>query len=99
MEHICKMTFEALFDAPHVTFFDFIRIFSDPDARETLTQHLTNEIAKEFWQNEFEHRDQEFHTQAIVPVLKKIERILSHDYIKYLFSSGKDVVSMADILS
>ncbi len=87
LEHVLRMVFLGLLDTPGSTLFDIIRALTDRDHRYHMVEHITDDVVRNFWTNEFAAWSQQFNTEAIMPILNKVGQLLSVDMLKNIFTA------------
>lgn len=87
LEHVLRMIFLALLSKKDSTLFDIIRVLTDKDFRYEMIEQIDDDVVRNFWTNEFAWWNQQFNTEAIMPILNKVGQLLSIDILKNIFSS------------
>lgn len=99
LEHVLRMVFLALLDKKNATLFDIIRALTDKNFRYEMIEEIEDDVVKNFWTNEFASWNQQFNTEAIMPILNKIWQILSIDIIKNIFSSSQNKLDFTEMMN
>ncbi len=98
LEHVLRMIVLALYDLPGSTVFDIIRCLTDKDFRYRLIEVVEDDVVRNFWANEFAGWNQQFNSEAIMPILNKVGQILSIDMIKNIFSGSENKIDFRRIM-
>ncbi len=98
LEHVLRMIVLALYDLPGSTVFDIVRCLTDKDFRYRLIEVVQDDVVRNFWANEFAGWNQQFNSEAIMPILNKVGQILSIDMIKNIFSGSENKIDFRKIM-
>ena len=98
LEHVLRMIVLALYDLKGSTVFDIIRCLTDKDFRYRLIEVIQDDVVRNFWANEFAGWNQQFNSEAIMPILNKVGQILSIDMIKNIFSGSENKIDFRKIM-
>jgi len=98
LEHVLRMIILSLLDYPQATLFDIIKILTDRDFRYQVIEHIKEDVVRNFWINEFASWNENFNSQAIIPIINQIWQILAIDSIKNIFSSRENKLNFKNII-
>lgn len=77
MEHILRNALYALFERPHSTLADVLRLLGEEKFRKEVAAKVTNEPVRQFWLKEFSRYSFGYRSDGIAPVQNKIGAFLA----------------------
>jgi len=98
LEHILYNSLRLLLDMPHASLLLLPRLLTDHAYRQRVLRHATDPVNIAFWQNEFETWNDRYRTEAIAPVLNKINRFLSAPAIRNMLGQSKQVIDLRRVM-
>jgi len=98
LEHILYNSIRLLLDMPHASLLLLPRLLTDHAYRQRLIKHATDPVNISFWKNEFETWNDRYRTEAIAPVLNKINRFLSAPPIRNMLGQTKRTIDLRRVM-
>lgn len=86
LEYILRAALLLLLDQPSATIADVLRLFHDPEFRESAAANATNEQVQRFWRADFE-RYGRLKAEAISPVENKLGAFLIDPFVSRILTS------------
>jgi hypothetical protein len=88
----------ALTEEPGHTLFDARRLLTDKDYRRDIVSSLTDDVVRQFWQDEFERYTRSYRTEAIAPIQNKLGEFLVNPVLRGLFSAPRSSFDIRDVM-
>lgn len=98
LEHILRFTLLALLDYPDATLLDITRMLTDKHFRETVLNHTTDTVVRQFWYGEFATWNDRFAAEAVAPVLNKIGAFTANPIIRNIIGQPKSTFNIRQIM-
>lgn len=92
MEHILRYIILALLETPDSNVLGITRIISDTTFRHRVINQLRDPVVKQFWANEFSSWNEQYSSQAIVPILNKVGQFISNPIIRNMVGQQKNTL-------
>lgn len=92
MEHILRYIILALLETPDSNVLGITRIISDTTYRHRVINQLRDPVVKQFWANEFSSWNEQYSSQAIVPILNKVGQFISNPIIRNMVGQQKNTL-------
>jgi len=93
MEHIFRNCLLTLFDQPHATLADVLRLLNDKTYRNKALKHVDNDQVKDFWFKEFDKYSFNFRANAIAPIQNKVGAFIANPVINQVLTNPKENIS------
>jgi hypothetical protein len=75
------------------------RMLSDTKYRHRVIAQLKDPVVKTFWANEFASWNEQYSTQAIVPILNKVGQFISNPIIRNMVGQQKNALDFAEFMN
>ncbi len=99
LEHVFRFTCLALLDYPGANMQGMLKILTDRNYRQKVTEHIQDEMVKRFWAIEFADWSEKFDTDAIIPLVNKLGQFLSNPLLRYIFGQTENKVDIEKIMN
>jgi hypothetical protein len=99
MEHILRYIILALLETPDSNVLGITRILSDTTYRHRVINQLQDPVVKQFWANEFSSWNEQYATQAIVPILNKVGQFISNPIIRNIVGQQKNSLDFESFMN
>ncbi|MBV9990042.1 MAG: ATP-binding protein [Alphaproteobacteria bacterium] len=77
MEHVLRNTLYTLLERNDAKLPDILRLYADDDYRKAVVRDIRNEVAKKFWDSEFNEYPARLRAEACAPIQNKLGALLS----------------------
>jgi type IV secretory pathway TraG/TraD family ATPase VirD4 len=77
MEHVLRGSLYALLERDGSSLPDILRLYTDDDFRQAVTDNLRNQVVGRFWTDEFEKYPARLRAEAVAPIQNKLGALLS----------------------
>ena len=98
-EHVLRYTILALLDYPQSSILGISRMLTDNMFRQKVIGYVTNPLVKKFWATEFSTWNEEFASEAIVPIINKIGQFTADPMIRNIVGQAKTGFSLDEIMN
>ncbi len=98
LEHILFNAVRLLLDMPRSSLLAIPRLLTDAGYRQRVLRHATDPVNVAFWNNEFNAWNERYRTEAIAPVLNKVNRFLSAPAIRNCLGQTKQTIDLRRIM-
>lgn len=98
LEHILFNALRLLLDMPRSSLLAIPKLLTDPAYRTRVLKHATDPVNSAFWHNEFNSWNERYRTEAIAPVLNKVNRFLSAPAIRNCLGQTKQTLDLRRIM-
>lgn len=99
MEHILRYIILALLETPDSNVLGITRIISDTTYRHRVINQLRDPVVKQFWANEFSSWNEQYSSQAIVPILNKVGQFISNPIIRNMVGQQKNALDFETFMN
>ncbi|HVF68939.1 MAG TPA: type IV secretion system DNA-binding domain-containing protein [Xanthomonadales bacterium] len=99
MEHILRYIILALLETPDSNILGIPRMLSDTKYRHRVIAQLKDPVVKAFWANEFASWNEQYSTQAIVPILNKVGQFISNPIIRNMVGQQKNALDFSEFMN
>lgn len=99
MEHILRYIILALLETPDSNILGIPRMLSDTKYRHRVIAQLKDPVVKTFWANEFASWNEQYSTQAIVPILNKVGQFISNPIIRNMVGQQKNALDFSEFMN
>lgn len=98
MEHILRNTLLALIEGTGHSMLGILRMFSDDVFRAKVVSHLSDQLVKSFWQDEYASWSDKYRTEAIAAIQNKIGQLLSVPMIRNIVGQTGSSLSLREAM-
>ncbi|MBN2197641.1 type IV secretion system DNA-binding domain-containing protein [Candidatus Wolfebacteria bacterium] len=98
MEYILNNSLLALLEYPFSTLLGIMRMLSEKDYRNKITEHLKDPVIKAFWLNEFARYTQRLETEAVAAIQNKVGQFVSNPLIRNIIGQIRSSIDMRKIM-
>jgi len=98
LEHILFNAVRLLLDMPRASLLAIPRLLTDNAYRKRVLQHASDPVNIAFWKNEFDSWNDRYRTEAIAPVLNKVNRFLSAPAIRNCLGQTKHTIDLRRVM-
>lgn len=98
MEYILRNTIHTAFTVPNATLFTVYKLLINTKYRERVTDRLTDENLKDFWEYEFSKAGDYQKVKMISPITNKIGRFLFSATAKRILEQEKSSINFDEIM-
>ncbi len=98
MEHLIRYITLALLETPDSNILGIPRILSDTAFRQRVIKQIQDPVVKAFWTNEFSPSDNQFASEAIVPILNKVGQFISNPIIRNMVGQRKNMLNFENFM-
>jgi len=99
MEHILRNTLLTLTSVGNKTLADVIKILTNKNYRNKITDKLDDRVLLRFWHDEFGQMDHRFQQEAINPILNKVGQFVSSPMIRKILKEQKSKVNIEEFMN
>lgn len=90
MEHILRFIILALLETKDSNILGVTRILTDTKYRTRVIGEIQDPVVKAFWANEYASWNEQFSSQAIVPILNKVGQFLANPIVRNMVGQRKN---------
>ena len=98
LEHILFNAVRLLLDTPRASLLAIPRLLTDAAYRQRALLHASDPVNISFWRNEFDVWNDRYRTEAIAPVLNKVNRFLSAPAIRNCLGQTKHNIDLRRVM-
>ena len=98
LEHILFNSVRLLLDMPHASLLAIPKLLTNNSYRQKVLSHATDQVNISFWKNEFGSWNERYRTEAIAPVLNKVNRFLSSPAIRNCLGQSKNSIDLRRVM-
>jgi len=98
LEHILYNSVRLLLDVPRSSLLAIPRLLTDNAYRQRVLNHATDPVNIAFWKNEFDTWNDRYRTEAIAPVLNKVNRFLAAPAIRNCLGQTKHCIDLRRVM-
>lgn len=98
LEHILRNALLALFDQPHATLADVLRLFHDDRFRKLVATTTANKQVAEFWLKEYQHYPARFQLEAIAPIQNKVGAFLTDPVLNRILTQERSAFKLRTVM-
>jgi len=98
-EHVLRYTTLALLDYPNASILGIPRMLTDNLFRQEVISYVTDPLVKKFWTTEFAGWNDQFASEAIVPIINKIGQFVANPMIRNIVGQAKTGFSLDEIMN
>lgn len=93
MEHLIRYITLALLETPDSSVLGIPRMLQDTAFRQRVIQQLEDPVVKGFWTNEFSTSNQQWNTEAIVPIVNKVGQFVANPIVRNMIGQRKNMLN------
>jgi len=98
MEYILNNAILALLEYPDATLLGVNRMFSTPNYRKDVVDHITDPVVKSFWTQEYANYTQRLEVEATASIQNKVGQFISAPLIRNIIGQVKSTVDIREIM-
>ncbi len=98
MTYLMTMGLRLLLDAPGTTLLGLPRLLTVPDYRNQLIAHARDPVVRAFWLVEWESYSDKFASEAVSPILTRINALLGPPAIRNIFGQVKPTLNIRRLM-
>ncbi|MDO8973953.1 type IV secretory system conjugative DNA transfer family protein [Reyranella sp.] len=98
MEHILRNALYALFERPHSTIADVLRLLGEESFRKEVAAGIQNEAVRLFWQKEFSRYSFGYRSDGAAPVQNKIGAFLADPLLNRILTKPREDLHLRAIM-
>lgn len=98
-EHVMRYTTLALLEYPNASVLGITRMLTDNLFRQEVLAFVSDPLVKKFWTTEFASWNEQFSSEAIVPIINKIGQFTANPMIRNIVGQAKSGFSLDDIMN
>jgi len=98
-EHVLRYTTLALLEYPNASILGIPRMLTDNMFRQEAISYVSDPLVKKFWTTEFSSWNDQFASEAIVPIINKIGQFVANPMIRNIVGQGKSGFSFEEMMN
>jgi hypothetical protein len=98
IEHVARFALLALIEYPGATIGSIYDMVRNEPFRANVVQHVTDPVVRQFWETRFASWSEEFHHDALLPLLDKLSQLLANPFLKQFLTIPDNKVNFHDLL-
>ena len=98
-EHVLRYTTLALLDYPNASILGIPRMLTDNKFRQNVLRYVKDPLVKKFWTTEFSGWNDQFASEAIVPIINKIGQFVANPMVRNIVGQRKTGFSLDEIMN
>ena len=98
MEYILNNAILALLEYPDATLLGVNRMFSTPNYRKDVVDHITDPVVKAFWTQEYANYTQRLEVEATASIQNKVGQFISAPLIRNIVGQVKSTVDIRELM-
>ncbi|KKQ24498.1 MAG: hypothetical protein US40_C0003G0037 [Candidatus Roizmanbacteria bacterium GW2011_GWC2_37_13] len=98
-EHVLRYTTLALLEYPAASILGLPRMLTDNMFRQDVISYITDPLVKKFWTTEFAGWNDQFASEAIVPIINKVGQFIANPMVRNIVGQAKTGFSLDDIMN
>jgi type IV secretory pathway TraG/TraD family ATPase VirD4 len=99
IEHLFRFTILALLDYPEAVMTDIILMLTQESYRKKVIEFIKDEMIKNFWEFEFNNWLNKFESEAIIPLINKLDQFFSNPLLRNIFSQKESKINLEKIMN
>ena len=99
LEYIFRFICLALLDYSNATMAGMISILTDRNYRQKVIEHIQDKTVRRFWEIEFSDWSKKFDTEAIIPLINKLEQFLLNPLLRHIFGQQENKIDIEKIMN
>lgn len=99
LEHVLRFTILALLDYPEATVAGINSMLRDKSYRQKVSEYITDEMVKRFFTAEFAEWSEKFDTEAIIPLVNKLNQFLATPLLRNIFTQKENKIDLEQIMN
>lgn len=98
LEHILFNSVRLLLDMPHASLLAIPKLLTNNSYRQKVLSYATDQVNISFWNNEYGTWNERYRTDAIAPVLNKVNRFLASPAIRNCLGQSKNTIDLRRVM-
>lgn len=98
-EHVLRYTTLALLEYPNASILGIPRMLTDNMFRQEVIGYVTDPLVKKFWTTEFSAWNDQFASEAIVPIINKVGQFVANPMVRNIVGQAKTGFSLDDVMN
>ena len=98
-EHVLRYTTLALLEYPAASILGLPRMLTDNMFRQDVISYISDPLVKKFWTTEFAGWNDQFASEAIVPIINKVGQFIANPMVRNIVGQVKTGFSLDDIMN
>ena len=98
MEYILNNAILALLEYPDATLLGVNRMFSTPNYRKDVVDHITDPVVKAFWTQEYANYTQRLEVEATASIQNKVGQFISAPLIRNIIGQVHSTVDIRELM-
>lgn len=98
LEHLLRNVLATLVRFPQATIGAIPRLLTDKDFRRQIVPHLSDEVVKSFWKEEFERYSPGFRSVVVAPLQNKIGAMLTDRRLRTILDCQESSFKLSEIM-
>lgn len=94
MEYILSNTILALLEYPDATLLGINRMLSDKEYRKLVVAHVTDDVVKAFWTQEFAKYTDKYTAEATPAIQNKVGQLITNPLIRNIIGQSKSSIDL-----
>lgn len=99
MEHLMRYITLALLETPDSSVLGIQRILSDTTFRQRVIKQIQDPVVKGFWLNDFSGSNQQFISEAVIPILNKVGQFTSNPIVRNMIGQRKNMLDFESFMN
>lgn len=98
IDHLLRFALLALLDSPKANLYDIITILTEKEFRQQIIGHISDNQVKKFWEKDFQNWSEKFDSDAVNPLLNKLNQLLLNPYLQKIFTYTDNKTDITEFL-
>lgn len=98
LEHILRNVAFTLLEAPDTSLADVPLMLADKSYRRGIISHVTNQVVRDFWYDEFDKYSPAFRAMAIAPLQNKVGALLTDPVSRRILTEPGDLIDLRALM-
>ncbi|HCS78119.1 TPA: hypothetical protein DIV55_00055 [Patescibacteria group bacterium] len=98
LEYILRNVILTLLEIPGATLPDVLPLLADRDYRRKQLPKVTDQVMRDFWNNEFEKMPDKLRAEAVSPIQNKVGQFVSSQMIRNIIGEPRSTVNLGEIM-
>ncbi len=99
IEHLFRFATLATLENPEGTLYGFLQLLTDPQYRQGVMKHVTDEVVKRFFTVEFAGFTQKYDQEAITPLTNRLGQFFADPLLRAVFSQKESKIDFENIMN
>lgn len=98
-EHVLRYTTLALLEYPSASILGLPRMLTDNVFRQDVISYIADPLVKKFWTTEFAGWNDQFASEAIVPIINKVGQFVANPMVRNIVGQATSGFSLDEIMN